>query len=394
MSKSTQSDAIAQEIDEKKPIMKLKSINFQVLVMLAAIAVIMLFFTFTTEGAYLSARNISNLLRQTAITGILAVGMVFVIISAEIDLSVGSMMGLLGGAAAIFDVWLGWPLPLTIVVTLLGGLLLGAWNGWWVAYRKVPSFIVTLAGMLAFRGILIGITNGTTVAPTSGAMSQIGQSYLPDGLGFGIGAVGLMLFVAWQWRRRSRRAQLGLPVAAATGDVTRQSLLAVVVLGAIYLLNDYRGVPTPVLLLTALMLAGIFMATRTAFGRRIYAIGGNIDAARLSGVNVERTKLAVFAINGLMVAIAGLILSSRLGAGSPSAGNIAELDAIAACVIGGTSLAGGIGSVAGAVMGAFIMASLDNGMSMLDVPTFWQYIVKGAILLLAVWMDSATKRRA
>ncbi|QJW58293.1 Xylose transport system permease protein XylH [Serratia plymuthica] len=394
MSKSTQSDAIAQEIAEKKPILKLKSINFQVLVMLAAIAVIMLFFTFTTEGAYLSARNVSNLLRQTAITGILAVGMVFVIISAEIDLSVGSMMGLLGGAAAIFDVWLGWPLPLTIGVTLLAGLLLGAWNGWWVAYRKVPSFIVTLAGMLAFRGILIGITNGTTVAPTSGAMSQIGQSYLPSGLGFGIGAVGLMLFVAWQWRRRSRRAQLGLPVAAATGDVTRQSLLAVVVLGAIYLLNDYRGVPTPVLILTALMLAGIFMATRTAFGRRIYAIGGNIDAARLSGVNVERTKLAVFAINGLMVAIAGLILSSRLGAGSPSAGNIAELDAIAACVIGGTSLAGGIGSVAGAVMGAFIMASLDNGMSMLDVPTFWQYIVKGAILLLAVWMDSATKRRA
>jgi len=394
MSKNTQSEAIVPAMVEKKPIVKLKSINLQVFVMLAAIVVIMLFFTFTTEGAYLSARNISNLLRQTAITGILAVGMVFVIVSAEIDLSVGSMMGLLGGAAAIFDVWLGWPLPLTIVVTLLAGLLLGAWNGWWVAYRKVPSFIVTLAGMLAFRGILIGITNGTTVAPTSGAMSQIGQSYLPNGLGFGIGAVGLMLFVAWQWRRRSRRAQLGLPVATPTGDVTRQSILALLVLGAIYLLNDYRGVPTPVLILTALMLAGIFLATRTAFGRRIYAIGGNIDAARLSGVNVERTKLAGFAINGLMVAIAGLILSSRLGAGSPSAGNIAELDAIAACVIGGTSLAGGIGSVAGAVMGAFIMASLDNGMSMLDVPTFWQYIVKGSILLLAVWMDSATKRRA
>ncbi|WMT14882.1 xylose ABC transporter permease XylH [Serratia fonticola] len=393
MLKSTQSEASLPPVEAKKPPFGLQTVNLQVFVMLAAIAVIMLFFTFTTEGAYLSARNISNLLRQTAITGILAVGMVFVIISAEIDLSVGSMMGLLGGAAAIFDVWFGWPLPLTIVVTLLAGLLLGAWNGWWVAYRKVPSFIVTLAGMLAFRGILIGITNGTTVSPTSNAMSQIGQSYLPNGVGFGIGAVGLMLFVAWQWRRRSRRTQLGLPVAAASGDVTRQSIMAILVLGAIYLLNDYRGVPTPVLILTALMLAGIFMASRTAFGRRIYAIGGNIDAARLSGVNVERTKLAVFAINGLMVAIAGLILSSRLGAGSPSAGNIAELDAIAACVIGGTSLAGGIGSVAGAVMGAFIMASLDNGMSMLDVPTFWQYIVKGAILLLAVWMDSATKRR-
>lgn len=372
----------------------LKALNLQVFVMIAAIVVIMMFFTWTTDGSYLSARNVSNLLRQTAITGILAVGMVFVIISAEIDLSVGSMMGLLGGLAAIFDVWLGWPLPLTIVVTLILGLLLGTWNGWWVAYRKVPSFIVTLAGMLAFRGILIGVTNGTTVSPTSASMSQIGQSYLSSGVGFSLGAIGLMAFVAWQWRSRMRRQTLGLATTPSTAVVGRQALTAVIVLGAIWLLNDYRGVPTPVLLLVLLMLAGMFMATRTAFGRRIYAIGGNLEAARLSGINVERTKLAVFAINGLMVAVAGLILSSRLGAGSPSAGNIAELDAIAACVIGGTSLAGGIGSVAGAVMGAFIMASLDNGMSMMDVPTFWQYIVKGAILLLAVWMDSATKRRA
>ena len=372
----------------------LKALNLQVFVMIAAIVVIMMFFTWTTDGSYLSARNVSNLLRQTAITGILAVGMVFVIISAEIDLSVGSMMGLLGGLAAIFDVWLGWPLPLTIVVTLILGLLLGTWNGWWVAYRKVPSFIVTLAGMLAFRGILIGVTNGTTVSPTSASMSQIGQSYLSGGVGFSLGAIGLMAFVAWQWRSRMRRQTLGLATAPSTAVVGRQALTAVIVLGAIWLLNDYRGVPAPVLLLVLLMLAGMFMATRTAFGRRIYAIGGNLEAARLSGINVERTKLAVFAINGLMVAVAGLILSSRLGAGSPSAGNIAELDAIAACVIGGTSLAGGIGSVAGAVMGAFIMASLDNGMSMMDVPTFWQYIVKGAILLLAVWMDSATKRRA
>lgn len=367
--------------------------NLQVLVMLGAIVVIALFFTWTTDGAWLSPRNVSNLLRQTAITGILAVGMVFVIISAEIDLSVGSMMGLLGGAAAIFDVWLGWPLPLTIAVTLLMGLLLGTWNGWWVAYRKVPSFIVTLAGMLAFRGILVGITNGTTVAPTTPAMSQIGQSYLSNGVGFGFGIAGLALFMLWQWRLRLRRQQLGLTQSAAGSTVARQALTAVLVLGAIWLLNDYRGVPTPVLLLALLLLGGMFMATRTAFGRRIYAIGGNLDAARLSGINVARTKLAVFAINGVMVAIAGLILSSRLGAGSPSAGNIAELDAIAACVIGGTSLAGGVGSVAGAVMGAFIMASLDNGMSMMDVPTFWQYIVKGAILLLAVWMDTATRRR-
>ncbi len=392
MSKSSQPE-INLAAPLNSPLSRLKKLNLQVFVMIAAIVVIGLFFTWMTDGSYLSARNVSNLLRQTAITGILAVGMVFVIISAEIDLSVGSMMGLLGGVAAIFDVWLGWPLPLTIVVTLALGLVLGAWNGWWVAYRKVPSFIVTLAGMLAFRGVLIGITNGTTVSPTSADMAQIGQSYLSGGMGFGVGVLGLMAFVAWQWRLRMRREALGLVTPDSTSVVGKQAITAVIVLGAIWLLNDYRGVPTPVLILALLMLAGMFMATRTAFGRRIYAFGGNIEAARLSGINVARTKLAVFAINGLLVAIAGLILSSRLGAGSPSAGNIAELDAIAACVIGGTSLAGGVGSVAGAVMGAFIMASLDNGMSMMDVPTFWQYIVKGAILLLAVWMDSATKRR-
>ncbi|XNM47988.1 ABC transporter permease subunit [Escherichia coli] len=191
-----------------------------------------------------------------------------------------------------------------------------------------------------------------------------------------------------------RRQALGLQSPASTAVVGRQALTAIIVLGAIWLLNDYRGVPTPVLLLTLLLLGGMFMATRTAFGRRIYAIGGNLEAARLSGINVERTKLAVFAINGLMVAIAGLILSSRLGAGSPSAGDIAELDAIPALRDWRHQPGWRCGSVAGAVMGAFIMASLDNGMSMMDVPTFWQYIVKGAILLLAVWMDSATKRRS
>ncbi len=188
--------------------------------------------------------------------------------------------------------------------------------------------------------------------------------------------------------RKNAPSGFGFAVSGLYRSSRSPALTAIIVLGAIWLLNDYRGVPTPVLLLTLLLLGGMFMATRTAFGRRIYAIGGNLEAARLSGINVERTKLAVFAINGLMVAIAGLILSSRLGAGSPSAGNIAELDAIAACVIGGTSLAGGVGKRCWSGNGAFIMASLDNGMSMMDVPTFWQYIVKGAILLLAVWMDS------
>ncbi|WP_427837757.1 sugar ABC transporter permease [Actinobacillus pleuropneumoniae] len=373
--------------------LKLKSVNLQVYIMLIAIVVIMSFFSVATDGAYLSARNISNLLRQTSITGILAIGMVFVIISAEIDLSVGSLMGLLGGFAAIADVWWGWPLPLTIAVTLALGTLLGAWNGWWVSYRKVPSFIVTLAGMLAFRGILIGLTNGTTVSPISNDMTAIGQGYIPDVTGMILGLVAVFCFVTWGTYQRKARKNLNLNVPDATKDIMKYGLFAICVLGAIYLLNDYRGIPFPVLVLAILTVVGMFIARKTAFGRHIYAIGGNIEAARLSGINVEKVKLTIFAINGFMVAIAGLILSARLGAGAPSAGQNAELDAIAACVIGGVSLAGGIGSVYGVIIGAFIIALLDNGMSMLDVPTFWQYIVKGAILLLAVWVDTISKKK-
>lgn len=372
---------------------KFKSINLQIYIMLIAIIVIMAFFSFATDGAYLSARNISNLLRQTSITGILAIGMVFVIISAEIDLSVGSMMGLLGGFAAITNVWWGWPLSLTIIVTLMLGLMLGAWNGWWVAYQKVPSFIVTLAGMLAFRGVLIGLTNGTTVSPISQDMTIIGQGYLSDTIGMVLGTIGMFCFIAWGSYQRKVRQNLNLNVPTVGGETAKYGLVAIAVLGAIYLLNDYRGVPFPVLLLALLTIAGTFIARKTAFGRHIYAIGGNIDAARLSGIAVEKVKLMIFAINGLLVGVAGLILSSRLGAGAPSAGQNAELDAIAACVIGGASLAGGIGTIYGVVIGAFIIALLDNGMSMLDVPTFWQYIVKGAILLLAVWADSMSKKK-
>ncbi|RKF14315.1 sugar ABC transporter permease [Alginatibacterium sediminis] len=373
---------------------RIKNMNTQILALAAAIIIIMVFFYWATEGSYLTPRNISNLLRQTAITGVLAVGMVFVIVSGEIDLSVGSMMGLLGGGAAILDVWFGWPLWLTVIFTLCAGLLLGTWNGWWVAYQKVPSFIVTLAGMLAFRGILIGITSGTTVAPISDQFSMIGQAYLPDMFSMVAGGVAIIAYVAWQIKQRNNNAAHGIAVEPMNRSMISYTVLALVVLGSIALLNDYRGVPFPVIVLVVLMLAGAFLARKTAFGRRIYAVGGNLEASRLSGINVEKTKLLVYTMNGLMVGVAALILSSRLGAGSPSAGNIAELDAIAACVIGGTSMAGGIGTVFGAVVGAFIMASLDNGMSMMDVPTFWQYIVKGSILLLAVWMDSASKNRS
>lgn len=370
----------------------LKKNNIQMLVMAFAIVLIMIYFSVMTDGSYISARNISNLFRQTAITGILSIGMVFIIISGEIDLSVGSMMGLLGGIAAIFDVWFNWPLAMTAVTTIGLGLLLGLFNGWWVSYRKVPSFIVTLAGLLAFRGILIGITNGTTIAPTSNALNIIGQSYLPNSVSFGIVVLALMVYFLWKQKKLISQKAHGITVKDPQSTLFSSAILTVVLLGAVYLFSSYRGIPTPVLILVSLMVAGVFIAKNTTFGRHIYAIGGNIEASRLSGINVEQRKLAIYGMNGLLVGIAALILTSRLGAGSPSAGNIAELDAIAACVIGGASMSGGVGTVFGAVVGAFIMAALDNGMSMMDVPTFWQYIVKGTILLLAVWMDSATKQ--
>ena len=203
----------------------------------------------------------------------------------------------------------------------------------------------------------------------------------------------MICFILWGSYQRKARQNLNLAENSVSKETMKYGLFAICILGAIYLLNDYRGIPFPVLLLSILAVIGVFIARKTAFGRHIYAIGGNIEAARLSGINVEKIKLMIFSINGLMVAIAGLILSARLGAGAPSAGQNAELDAIAACVIGGASLAGGIGSVFGVVIGALIIALLDNGMSMLDVPTFWQYIVKGSILLLAVWMDTSTKKK-
>ncbi|MGO3738538.1 MAG: sugar ABC transporter permease [Marinomonas foliarum] len=370
----------------------IKTSQLQLFAMLAAMLLIIIFFSFATDGAFVSPRNISNLIRQTAIVGVLAIGMVFVIISAEIDLSVGSMMGLLGGVAAILDVWFHFPILLTILITVAAGLVLGLFNGWWVAYQKVPSFIVTLAGMLAFRGILVGLTDGATVAPTSSSLAIVGQSYIPSGWGISVVSLLCLGLVAKVYARRKARQKHGVENQSAKFEYAKATIAVAVLMGLLFILESYRGIPTPILIMGGLILIATYVAKRTSFGRRIYAIGGNIEATRMSGVNVERTKMLVFGFNGMMVAVAALILTSRLGAGSPAAGNMAELDAIAACVIGGASLAGGVGAVFGAIMGALIMASLDNGMSMLDVPTFWQLIVKGMILLLAVWLDVKTKK--
>jgi D-xylose transport system permease protein len=365
--------------------------QYKILALLIAVAVIWAFFSWKTDGGFTSARNISNLMRQMSITGILACGMVFVIIAGEIDLSVGSLLGLLGGAAALFDVSQHMPLPAVIGLVLACGLVLGLVNGYLTAYAGIPSFIVGLGGMLAYRGVLLGVTGGQTIAPVSSQMETLGQGYVTPVLGVALGVALFVLACVLTWYQRRNFALHQLPVRAAWYDGLRVLGIGAVLAGFVYLLNSYQGIPLPVLLLLALLGVFTYIATQTVFGRRIYAVGSNMEATRLSGVNVRAVKLWIFGIMGLMCALAGLINTARLAAGSPSAGTAGELDVIAACFIGGTSMRGGAGTVHGALIGALVMASLDNGMSMLDVDAYWQMIVKGLILTFAVWVDVVTR---
>ena len=361
--------------------------QYKIVALLLAIIIIWAFFGQITEGAFLTPRNFSNLLRQMAITGLLASGMVFVIIAGEIDLSVGSALGLLGGVCAVMDYTYHMPVPVTIVTVLLLGTLIGLFDGFCVAYQRVPSFIVTLAGLLAFRGVLLGLTNGTTVPLVSPSLKYIGDGYLPMLPGNILCIAVFVLLVVLAFRTRAARAQHGLSVAPLWQDVVKLAVIGAMIAGFIVTLNQYEGIPVPVLILLIILGIFSFMASKTVFGRRIYSIGSNIEATRLSGVNVRAIKMMVFGLMGLMCAFAGLATTARLAAAAPSAGNMGELDAIASCFIGGASSRGGVGTVHGALIGALIMASLDNGMSMLGIEAFWQMIVKGSILLLAVWID-------
>lgn len=368
--------------------------QYKILALLVAVALIWTFFHWMTEGGFTSARNVSNLMRQMSITGILACGMVFVIIAGEIDLSIGSLLGLLGGMAAVLDVTHGMPLPLSIAAVLGAGLLCGFLNGYLTAYAGIPSFIVGLGGMLAYRGVVLGLTDGATVAPVSPGFEQIGQAYLPPAWGIGLGVLLFPLAGVLAWRQRVNQARHGLPVIALWRSVLRVALAGAVLAGLISTFNSYEGIPLPVLIFLTLLGVFSYIARQTVFGRRIYAVGSNMEATRLSGIDVRKVKLWIFGLMGLMCALAGLINTARLAAGSPSAGVSAELDVIAACFIGGTSMRGGAGTVHGALVGALVMASLDNGMSMLDVDAYWQMIVKGLILTLAVWLDVATRSTA
>ncbi|OPX03112.1 sugar ABC transporter permease [Geobacillus sp. LEMMY01] len=377
--------------EEKKLQLKFDLHSYTLIVALIVIAVI---FGVLTDGEFLSSRNLSNLFMQMSVISILAIGMTLVIIAGHIDLSVGSVVGLTGGIAAILQVWYGWGTVPVILIAIMVGAFIGLWQGWWVAYRNVPAFIVTLGGMLVFRGILIGISNGETVAPLDNSFEAIGNSYLPYVIGYILAAIGIILLFVSVERNRKKRKALGLTLSPKISHYGKTTLYSFCILVLVYMLNRYYGVPIPMLIVVLLAMIFVFIAVKTPFGRYIYAIGGNIEAAALSGINIKRVVLAVFVLMGILSAIAGIILTSRLNAATVSSGEMYELDAIAACVIGGTSLMGGRGNIVGAIVGALIMSSIDNGMSMMNIETFWQYIVKGLILIIAVWADISSKSKA
>ncbi|WP_416147520.1 sugar ABC transporter permease [Salipaludibacillus sp. HK11] len=362
--------------------------------LILALIAIFAIFTVLTNGDFISSRNITNLSRQMTVIGVLAVGMTLIIVAGHIDLSVGSLLGLTGGIAAILQVWYDWHTIPVIIVTIIAGILLGLWQGWWVAYKGVPAFIVTLGGMMIFRGILLGISGGQTVSPMDDGFRAIGQSFIPYSIGYIITAAFIVLGFVMVARKRTRRQQLGLDLQAKAVDYGTMAVVAVLISLFVYMLSRYHGVPVPLLIL--LVVAGIliFITKNTTFGRHIYAIGGNKEAAKLSGINIKRNVLYVFVLMGALSAVGGIILTSRLNAGTVGAGEMYELDAIAAVVIGGTSLMGGVGTIVGSLLGALIMASIDNGMSMMNVAPFWQYIVKGLILILAVWLDISSKKKS
>jgi D-xylose transport system permease protein len=376
--------------------LKLRTSALRAYTMLLALIAIWLFFQWATidqyhpYGLFLGAINFSKLLQQTAVTGVLAVGMLMVIVSGNIDLSVGAVVGLAGGIAAMAQ---GWGLVPCLIAAIVVGLLIGALQGTLVAYVNIPSFIVTLGGLQAWRGVILKLTKGATIPVELPFFRSLGRDFLDRRIGLALAAISIVA-IAWTNLRRNRaRQRHGLKTLSASAIVTRIVVPSIVIVAFIILMNKAGGLPIPVIFLVAVALAGAFLTANTTFGRYLYAIGGNPDAARLSGINLKRYILAAFCLMGALAGLASLLHTARVGSASPDAGTLMELDAIASCVIGGTSLMGGRGTVFGAVLGALILSSLDNGMSLLNVENWAQYVVKGGVLVAAVGFDMFGRRK-
>jgi D-xylose transport system permease protein len=382
---------MTESATEKKRF-KLETSALRAYTMTAALALIWVFFHWRTGGNFVTAENLSNLMTQTSVTGIIAVGMLMVIISGNIDLSVGSLLGLAGAIAAITMTSMGYGIAPAIIAAIAVGIFIGALQGALTAYFNIPAFIVTLGGLLAWRGAVKGITNSSTVPVADPSFIAIGQDFLHPAAGWILAAIAIVTVVIFSIRRARSQKEYGLGEGKVGTELVTAIIPIIVIVVFIVTMNAYAGIPNPVLLFLIVAGVGYFVTNNTTFGRYLYAIGGNAEAARLSGINNKFIVLKVFALLGAFVGLAAIVSTARLGSATVDAGALKELDAIAACVIGGTSLMGGRGTVFGACLGALIMASLDNGMSSINLESYLQDIIKGTILVTAVGLDMIGKR--
>ncbi len=397
---TTTNTEAAQEAGTRKVRM---SVDVRQYGILGALAVIIILFQILTGGKLLLPANINNLIQQNAYVLILAVGMIIVIIAGHIDLSVGSVVAVVGAITAIAITQWGLPWFAAVLIGLAAGAVIGVWQGFWIAYVGIPAFIVTLAGMLLFRGLTLVLLTGGTINALPDEFVAIGKGSLPQSLGTMLGGhdvvtmlialVVVAAVIGSQLRTRARRKKLDLPVEPGAALIAKLAIVAVAVLAFAWLLSAHKGLPIILIILAVLIMLYTFILQRTVFGRNVYAMGGNLFAAKMSGVRTERVNFLIFVNMGVLAALAGIVTTARAGGAVASAGNTYELDAIAAAFIGGAAVTGGVGTVIGAVIGAMIMGVLNMGLSILSVDSAWQSVIKGLVLLLAVAIDVLGKRR-
>jgi putative multiple sugar transport system permease protein len=369
--------------------------------MLIALIAVMLFFQVQTKGILFKPVNITNLVLQNSYIITMALGMLLIIVSGWIDLSVGSVVAVVGALAGVLMVRYKIDWTLTLAICLLVGAAIGAFQGFWVAYVKIPPFIVTLAGMLIFRGLTFILLQGESVGPFPTAFQKISSGFIPDVFNYPglhmttlvIGALLSVILIGMDIRNRRNQQKYGFEVTPMYFFIAKNVVITAAVMGLCYLMASYKGLPNVLILLFVLITGYSFITSTTTIGRRIYAMGGNEKAARLSGVNTKQLLFITFVNMGILAALAGIIVAARLNSSTPNAGDGMELDVIAACFIGGASASGGIGTVIGALVGAFLVGVLNNGMSILGVGIDWQKVVKGLVLLAAVLFDVYNKAK-
>ena len=370
--------------------------------MIIALAVIIILFTVNTGGKMLLPQNVNNLIAQNAYVFILATGMLFCILTGgNIDLSVGSVVCFVGAIGGKMMVEMGISPYLTLIAMVIMGMLVGAWQGFWIAYVRIPPFIVTLAGMLMFRGLSNVVLQGMTLAPIPDQFLMLFNTYVPDFFAvegfnltcFLVGVIACVVYAVIVFNGRRQKLAKGYYVEPLTGVVVKMAVICIVLLSFMFRLAQYKGIPNALIWVAVIIGIYSYIASRTTTGRYFYAVGGNEKATKLSGINTNRVYFLAYLNMGLLAAIAGMVTVARLNSANPTAGNSYEMDAIAAVVIGGVSMSGGSGKWHGVVIGALMIAAIANGLDIMRVDANWQPVIKGIIIILAVFMDIRSKAK-